>query len=483
MATLLRSDGEERNRQPGLGTHASEILGRKSGDTCKYRGLVTLAFTATIWESAWQGLLQTSLLTGWLPLLVEAVTVVLAILSIDRRHLTFRSAIKVISVSVLVVVAVDGLLYGMAIIPRNFSLWPSLWAGLGLSECGLVWLMWRRNASWRRVCGVAAILMLVICTLGSINADTETFITVHRLVAGEPDTVIHLAGVEKIQTEVAATGVLPAKGSVLVITIPNTVSHFSTKPAYVYLPPAWFASPTPSLPVLVLLPGEPGSAADWVASGDLDQTANAFAREHHGVAPIVVMPDPNGNHTVDSECVNSQFGNAETYLTTDVPNFARHQLGANGVFAIGGLSAGATCSMTLALNHPSLYPTFLSFSGFSVPQYQDTTVAETQRILFNGDISAYEAHSPVTILERNPGGFSSMAGWLEAGHDDRATMASLATLTPLARRAGIYTCSTTIPGGHDFGVWSASLRSSFGFAAWRLGLIPAPLSLSSWCRA
>ena len=96
-----------------------------------------------------------------------------------------------------------------------------------------------------------------------------------------------------------------------------------------YLPPAWFAKVTPSLPTLILLPGEPGSASDWSNDGDADITADAFARFHHGRAPIIVMPDPNGTRTVDSECVNSQFGNAETYLVKDVPAFVQSRFSAS----------------------------------------------------------------------------------------------------------------------------------------------------------
>ena len=38
----------------------------------------------------------------------------------------------------------------------------------------------------------------------------------------------------------------------------------------------------------------------------------------------------------------------------------------------------------LALRHPSLYPTFASFSGFASPQYLETTRAQTIDTLFGG---------------------------------------------------------------------------------------------------
>ncbi len=200
----------------------------------------------------------------------------------------------------------------------------------------------------------------------------------------------------------AATGQLPAQGVVIGVTIPPTVSHFSTREAYVYLPPAWFAKVTPSLPTLILLPGEPGSASDWSGDGDADNTADAFAARHHGLAPIIVMPDPDGYQTVDTECVNSKFGNAETYLVDDVPAFVRREFGAStrpGSLAVGGLSAGGTCSVMLALRHPQVFPTFASFSGFASPQYQETTLADTIDTLFGGSEADYAAHDPEQLLK------------------------------------------------------------------------------------
>jgi len=130
------------------------------------------------------------------------------------------------------------------------------------------------------------------------------------------------------------------------------------------------------------------------------------------------MPDPNGLRTYDSECVDSAFGNAESYLVTDVPAFARADLNASdapGSLAIGGLSAGATCSVVLALVHPTVYPTFASFSGFLSPRYHETDLADTIRILFGGSTAAFDRHDPLRLLAgatttAQPGGSRSGTG-------------------------------------------------------------------------
>ena len=235
---------------------------------------------------------------------------------------------------------------------------------------------------------------------------------------------------------------------------------------------------------MVLLPGEPGSASDWSGDGDADNTADAFAEAHHGVAPIIVMPDPDGYKTTDSECVNSRFGNAETYLVQDVPAFARRQLHASSAtdaLAVGGLSAGGTCSLMLALRHPTVYPTFASYSGFASPQYQDASRADTIDTLFGGSEGRFAAHDPAQILRT--GRFDGLAGWFEVGDQDADPLDAARSLQPAARKAGIATCVLVRSGGHDFDLWSQALGDSFPWLSWRLGLTAEPHSEPARCES
>jgi S-formylglutathione hydrolase FrmB len=340
----------------------------------------------------------------------------------------------------------------------------------------------RQAGRWRRVAAVAAVVVTLAALLDAVNIRSGAFPTLDRLVTLDPENLIATPQIQAIRHQVASTGKLPSEGVVITENIPATVSHFETRTAYVYLPPAWFAKVTPSLPTLVLLPGEPGSASDWSSDGDADNTADAFAADHHGVAPIIVMPDPNGVKTVDSECVNSQFGNAETYLADDVPNFARQHLNASrapGSLAIGGLSAGGTCSVMLSLLHPTVYPTFASFSGFASPEYENTTQAQTIDILFGGSEEAFDAHDPIQILQ--DARYSGLAGWFEVGNQDTEPLQAAETLEPAALKAGISTCIVVRPGGHDFTLWSQALEDAFPWLSWRLGLIPQPASEPATC--
>jgi S-formylglutathione hydrolase FrmB len=426
-----------------------------------------------------------SIVTGWVPPVLGIAAVVALVASVDWRSGGWRRQLgRGVPIAALVAGVVALVLTTASLVPSDFP-WPAYVWGFALVLAVTVLVYgWKGARGWRRVLQVAAVVLTLLATLDTVNRQADSFPTLGRLVTIDPEHVIDLPQLQQIRDQVAATGRLPDQGVVFTVTIPPTVSHFSTRPAYVYLPPAWFAKTTPSLPTLVLLPGEPGSAADWSGDGDADNTADAFAATHHGLAPIIVMPDPNGYATIDTECVNSRFGDAETYLVDDVPAFVRSRFSAArgpGSLALGGLSAGGTCSVMLALRHPDVYPTFASYSGFASPQYQETTRAQTIDTLFGGSEQNFAAHDPVQILPH--GQFTGLAGWFEVGDQDDEPLAAARQLQPAALRAGIATCLLVRPGGHDFDLWSQALQDSFPWLSWRLGLTPEPAHEPATCRS
>lgn len=417
-----------------------------------------------------------SIVTGWLPLVVLVLAVVALLLSVDRRAGGWRRQLVMAVPVAAAVTGIAALVVAVGSLGSGDVTWRAyLWGFVFVTAVGAAVVGWGRAGRGRRTASVAAVLLGLVATVGTVNQQSDAFPTVGRLITADPENVVGTPQLRQLKEQVATTGTLPSQGVVITVTIPPTASHFATRPAYVYLPPAWFAKVTPSLPTLVLLPGEPGSASDWSGNGDADNTADDFAHTHHGLAPIIVMPDPDGLLTADSECVNSRFGNAETYLVDDVPEFARSQFHASsapGSLAVGGLSAGGTCSVMLTLRHPQVYPTFASYSGFASPQYQEATQAETIDILFGGSEDRFAAHDPVQILRTRH--FEGMAGWFEVGDQDTQPLDAAHNLQPAALRAGIGTCILVRPGGHSFDLWSQALTDSLPWLSWRLGLTPEP---------
>ncbi len=424
-----------------------------------------------------------SLVSGWFPIVGAVVAVGSLVLAVDWRGGRWRRQLGLGLPIAAALAAVVALVLGLASLTPPDVWWATyLWGALCVVAVWVAVTGWSGAHFPRRLAAVVAVVLNLVMTAGTVNQRSDTFPTVDRLVTLDPENVVDIPQLQQLRHQVAVTGKLPSQGVVITVTIPPTVSHFSTRPAYVYLPPAWFAKATPSLPTLVLLPGEPGSAADWSGAGDADNTADAYAQSHAGVAPIIVMPDPNGLATDDTECVNSQFGNAETYLVQDVPAFARSRFKAStapGSLAIGGLSAGGTCSVMLALRHPAVYPTFLSFSGFAHLQFEETSKAQTIDTLFGGSKEAFDAHDPTLLLAH--GHFDGVAGWFEVGDQDSQPLAAARALQPAASKAGIATCIRVRSGGHDYDLWSQALIDAFPWLVWRLGLAPEPATEPATC--
>jgi S-formylglutathione hydrolase FrmB len=215
----------------------------------------------------------------------------------------------------------------------------------------------------------------------------------------------------------------------------------------------------------MLLAGVPGATRDWLRGGFAAGPANAWSRLHDGVAPIMVFPDPNGSALNDTECVDGPLGNAETYLTVDVPRFMHarfHTLVKRTGWAVGGLSEGATCALMLGARHPDKFSLFADFSGGVIPR--SGTLAQTLERLYGGNRVAMLAHDPSRWFALDAR--SGERGVIVAGGDDKGSLHSQAQLLESAEATGLHLRSIIIPGGgHDFPTWARALRDTFPWIA------------------
>jgi S-formylglutathione hydrolase FrmB len=299
-----------------------------------------------------------------------------------------------------------------------------------------------------------------------------------------PPRFIDLSQLPQVEAQAAQASGGVTAGTTVRVEIPATSSGFQAREARVYLPPAWFAPAAPRLPALILLPGEPGGPTDWTDDGNADGIANDFARDHDGVAPIIVMPDPTGQEDADTECINStRFGEAETYLTVDVPAYVRaafRAASAPGSLAIAGASAGGTCATVLSLRHPTVFQVFASFSGFATPTYEDDTVTESVPILYDGSQAAFLAHDPLTMLDQNR--YPLTSAWFEAGTSDGQPWADARKLAAASRQAGMAeVCLVGVSGGHTWKVWQQSFETALPWLSLRLGLLTKPPETPAQC--
>ena len=333
-----------------------------------------------------------------------------------------------------------------------------------------------------------AVLVAVLCVGAQINAHYAYFPTVGALMGRRAADQISASAFQQLESQyVRSIGskfrsygrlavsepkhTLPLRGVVIAWRFPPTISHFPQRAGEVYLPPIWFETPHPHLPVIELLHGSPGSPADWTRGGYADLTADAYASTHGGFAPILVMPDVNGaSWWNDSECVDGVQGNAETYLTVDVRNAVDRAFDASPTeWAVAGLSEGGSCALQMALRHPNLFVAAGDFGGEDHPY-----VSGGPSHLFFGTTTAELAAAEATYDPR-----VLLAHWHEqlkpglafsVGRSDGVRAHEYA-LYQRAKADHFDATYTTYAGSHSFRVWSRCLSGSF---PWMMELLTAP---------
>ncbi len=353
-----------------------------------------------------------------------------------------------------------------------------VWVGLTLVTLAVA-LAHRR---WRtRSAGVAAALLVAVCGAAHVNASFGTYPTLAAAfgepLPGQVDSAAVL-GRQVVAADLPAdlplarswqpSATLPAAGEVTTAVIPGRVSGFRARPAWIYLPPAYFATPRPLLPVLVLLSGQPGEPRNWFDGSHVPEIMNAWAARHGGLAPVVVVPDWIGTATANPLCVDSAAGGDDyTYLTRDVPDWIQNELEVDPRptrWAVGGLSAGATCAGQLAVNDPDRFPTFLFFSGQTEPTLSDR--ADTVAALFGGNEAAFRAVNPLDVLAARR--FPDSAAVFAAGAQDATYGPQTRTVYQAARAAGVDATYLELPGGHNSPFWASALEGSMDWLGKRL---------------
>jgi hypothetical protein len=418
-----------------------------------------------------------SIVSGWFPVVVVTVAIVSTVLAVGWWDGAWKMQLALglpISLALTGLVALAIHLFNLVpdAFPNTFYLWVWLMMfSLVVAVLGFT------KAHWAlRTFSVLAIVFCVIAAFTVVNETYGYWPTLDRLFGKEAANFVDLPELNAIRTQVRDSGHLSDHGDTIEIHIPNPVSKFPASDAFVWLPPVWFHTPEPSLPVIELIAGVPGTSADWTRAGFADTTSTDFAELHGGVSPILVMPDANGP-AGDTECANSVHGQAETYLTKDVPTFMRNEFdAATGPhsFAVAGLSAGGTCAITLSLRNPSLFPIFGDYSGYTSPTFGNDDEQDTITALYGGSQANYEAHNPVHLLAVNQ--YPTISGWFEVGQQDQPSYGMDLQLHKLAvNKAHLaQSCLLTPDGAHNFQFWSMAFQDSLPWLSWKLGLTPQP---------
>jgi S-formylglutathione hydrolase FrmB len=338
----------------------------------------------------------------------------------------------------------------------------ALWAAMGLASLiGLPFAL--RGSGVARRCGaVAAVPLTLTGALLLINDEYGAWPTVGDLLG-------HTNILDGSTLHLPPGALKSGKGVLVALDVPATKSHFAHRQGSVYLPPAYFTPARPNLPVIVMLAGAPGGTTQWPTSGKAVATVDAYAASHGGRAPIMVFVDQNGSATGDTECVDGPRGNAETYLTVDVPAFVAKTLRLPRKadhWAVVGFSEGGTCAIDLALAHPGVYLRFVDLAGDAKPTLGNP--AHTLANLFGGDTASFTAHDPARLLASHR--YKGMSGWFAAGAEDHAKVAVSKQLAAAASRSGLKVHHFTGVAGHNWQFASAAFAQVLPALCTELGL-------------
>jgi S-formylglutathione hydrolase FrmB len=428
--------------------------------------------------------LDWSLLRGPAPAVVVAAAAVAATVLVRPRGAPLRWWTRLVPAalgSAAVVVALL-LLAGWAVL-REWLPWPvGACAAGAVAAVALAVVGARGGARPGRV--IAAATVVVLAAACGVNVYYGEFPTPRTALGlGYPDQTDLVAVPGKAQRLVAAAdgpldrvwsppAGMPGAGQVSEVVIPAPVSGFAARSGWVYLPPAYLSGVRAQLPVLVLLPGQPGDPRDWLDGGRLAERMDRYAAAHHGLAPVVVLPDDLGSEFANPLCLDSQLGNAATYLAVDVPTWIRRTLQVDpdpARWAIGGLSHGGTCALQMALTAPQVYPTFLDISGQDEPSLG--TRADTVHAAFGvgpAAEAAFHAVNPLDLLRTRR--YLQTAGQLVAGADDTEFRPQADRVAAALRSAGVPATLTVLPGAHTWDVWGPGLEAELPWLGTRLGL-------------
>jgi S-formylglutathione hydrolase FrmB len=437
-----------------------------------------------------------SLMHGWIPITAQVVAGILLIAAIGWRNRRWRLVWLPLAALLGVAVAATAYSYiasqGMSdqINPAPYSLW--IWIGLFGVAVGVLIAGWRGARWWRRGVSALALPLCLLCSALAVNSWVGYFPTVQiawnqvtaRPLPDQTDAVT----VTAMQKQHA----IPAAGTVVPVTIPDTASGFKHRGELVYLPPRWYGTdPPPPLPTVLMVGAEFNTPSDWLRAGQAVTTIDKFAATHDGNAPVFVFVDSGGAFNIDTECVNGTRGSSADHLTKDVVPFMLSHYGVSpdrANWGVAGFSAGGMCAVDLTVMHPDMFSAFDDIAGDLRPNSGNK--AQTISRLFGGNAAAYAAFDPMTVITRH-GPYAGVTGEFDingtgpspgtnvvnaaASPNDQAAAASSLCATGSAN--GIKCAVLTLPGNHDWPFAAQAFATALPWLAGQLGTPGVPAVL------
>jgi len=339
---------------------------------------------------------------------------------------------------------------------------------VALAATALLAYGWDRRRIAGRTVLVVAVLLTVIGTAAlQLNRLTETYPSWSSLVAGSnedaspggPDETGVPGGSGR-----PATAVVDGGGRLMRIRVAGAASGLAM-PVTVYLPAAYSAPGGRWLrfPVIEALHGYPGTPASWFRRLDVKRRLDDEIAAGRMAPTVVIFPYQTPDRMLDTECTDLARGpRTETYLTVDVPRWARDHLWIRtdrDGWGLIGYSAGGFCAMNLALRHPDRYAAGASLSGYPDPGIKVGDGSEQT----TNNVAWRLAHCPPPPV----------ALYLAWAADDAGASRGSQRVVRLARPPLAVTASTLPRGGHSHAVWQRMEGPAFDWLSAHLAR-PSP---------
>jgi enterochelin esterase-like enzyme len=396
----------------------------------------------------------TSTLTGWLMTTAVAVAGIGLVVGVARRGLRWWATW---GVGIAVVAA------GMVLVARWWIGWSGLvtehyppsfavWIWIALWTVGVALTGWWSGGAAVRVARVLTVPVALLASFLVIDAHYGYWPTVGVLL--DRPAQGQVSGGALIKELKHRVHVAPGQeiGQYGPVKISGKSVGFAAARAWLWLPPAFFSRPHTHIPVILMLPGWPGDVQDWVKAGQVINVVNTWARDHHGIAPVMVFVDENGTVSDDTECVNGPQGNAERYLSSTVPRYIHKTLGITlspRRFTVLGFSEGGTCAIGLGAEHPEVFGRLVDLAGDVAPNYGNgRSAVATLDDLYGDNVAAETHHVTLWVLTHHR--YSHTQAWFGAGSDDTKHSQIAALLSAAATKAGMEVHSASVPGGHSW---------------------------------
>ena len=327
-------------------------------------------------------------------------------------------------------------------------------AGLGVGLVNVIRTRW-----WRKILAIVGIVAVLVSSGLAINRDVAYYPRLGDALGITGVGALTLGGTNSADASLRGwrpPAGMPTKGTVGTADIAGVDSHWHPRTAWVYEPPAARVAHPPRLPVIVAFAGQPGGPSDVFIAGDLASTMDAIARRHHGVAPVVIVPDQLGAYNVNPMCVNSRMGDVARYVTDDVREWILRNLPVSAnrrEWTVAGFSEGGTCAVQFGTEYPAIFGSYLAISPELGPI--NGTVARSVHDAFGGSLDAWKAAQPIAVMKRK-GRYRGTFALYCVGALDKRYGLDAPKLAAASRAAGMKTDLRRLPGvAHNWNTGAA----------------------------